>query len=605
MALADVFKKFSRKTTIIIAAAALVVIAAVVVCIVFARNGYLATTMRLLRIEGAVSLEDSNGAVKPVSNNLRFQSGDALNTGSDGLASVGLDNTKIITLQNDSRAEFKKKNKNLELKLTKGAVFFNVTEKLKSDEKFEIKTSTMTAGIRGTSGMIYYDAADGREALLITDGLVEVSATNPETGETKTAMVGSGQEIKVYLFFDSVQDSVAFSLTSVKASQLPKFAATRIAEDKALAKRVCDANNWNDSEVKKKAAEPETTTTAAPKTEPTTEATTEATTTTTTTAATTTSETTESTTVTKSTTAKPKATSTPKPTPTKKPTPKVTETSAETTPETAATTTQPASSEPTPPSGYTKSKIWGTGIGTDKKYICFKGSDYLGYYNGSWVGLTLQKKNTAGTTNYVLKTSDGTIYYTGLTNPNPEAVETTTAKPASTEPALPSGYSKYKSCWGESRGTKFICVSGDDYLGYEFNSEIDDGKWVQLTVEKSGSATTLKITFKTPDGKTYFTISPNQHVLTPDVTTKQTSSEPTPPSGYKKLSYGWNAEQNGSPVFICQKSSSDVSGSEYLGYDNGKWIDLTYQERTSGNYLDRIFNKSSGQIYFFSTIKND
>ena len=71
--------------------------------------------MRLLRVEGTVNIEDSRGGSKSVTNNLRFQSGDALNTGADGLASVGLDDTKIVTLQNDSRAEFLKNGKKVNL----------------------------------------------------------------------------------------------------------------------------------------------------------------------------------------------------------------------------------------------------------------------------------------------------------------------------------------------------------------------------------------------------------------------------------------------------------------------------------------------------------
>ena len=524
MSLTDSFKKLSKLTKIIIAAAAVAVIAAAVICIVIAGNGYTATTMRLLRVEGAVSLEDSKGTTKPVSNNLRFQSGDALNTGTDGLASVGLDNTKIITLQNDSRAEFKKKNKHLELKLTKGAVFFNVTEKLRSDEKFEIRTSTMTAGIRGTSGMIYYDVADGREALLITDGKVEVSATNPETGETKTAMVEAGQEIKVYLYFDRVEDSVEFSLSTVTEAQLPKFAASRIAEDNALAKRVCDANDWNGDAVKKKAAEPESTT-AAPKTEPTTEATTEATTTTTE-ATTTTSETTESTT--ESTTAKPtstptpkpKATSTPKPTPTKKPTPKVTESSAESTPESAAETTKP------------------------------------------------------------------TI-------------------PTTEEPTLPSGYSKYSKCWGYG-GTKYMCVSGNKYLGYR------NGEWIELTLSKTETSSGLHYEFKDNKGLTYYgyydleageptTSKETTKETTKDTTketTKPTSSTPDIPNGYVKVSQGWGTTYNGSTVYVCKLDNHGISGSEYIGYENGKWIDLSYSEQKSGRNKYHMFKKSNNDIYF-------
>ena len=196
--------------------------------------------MRLLKIEGTVNIEDSRGGSKPVLDNIRFQSGDALNTGADGLASVGLDNTKIITLQNDSRAEFTKKKKQLELKLTKGSVFFNVTEKFRSDEKFEIKTSTMTAGIRGTSGMVYYDDEDLEiESLVITDGVVEVSATNPVTGETRTTRVEAGQKIKVYLYSNRKQNSVEFELKRLTEEDLSKNTLNRITENPSLLDRVC------------------------------------------------------------------------------------------------------------------------------------------------------------------------------------------------------------------------------------------------------------------------------------------------------------------------------------------------------------------------------
>ena len=111
-------KKTSNKKMYVIAAAALAIVLAAALCIIFARKGYMANTMRLLKIEGTVNVEDSKGGSKPVVDNVRFQSGDALNTGTDGLASVGLDDTKIVTLKNDSRAEFVKKGRQLELKLT-------------------------------------------------------------------------------------------------------------------------------------------------------------------------------------------------------------------------------------------------------------------------------------------------------------------------------------------------------------------------------------------------------------------------------------------------------------------------------------------------------
>ena len=197
--------KMNPKTKIgIIAGIAVVVIAVAVVCIVFARNGYLATTMRLLRIEGTVNLEDSKGSTKPVVENLRFQSGDALNTGADGLATIGLDDAKIVTLDHNSRAEFKKKKNQLELNLTKGALFFNVTEKLKSDERFDIKTSTMTAG-----------------------------------------------QLKVYLYSDRPGESVQFEIFDIKEEDLGRFTVGLISDNDALIKKICDYTGWDPDKLKK------------------------------------------------------------------------------------------------------------------------------------------------------------------------------------------------------------------------------------------------------------------------------------------------------------------------------------------------------------------
>ena len=246
------FRKMTLGMKIIYSVVALGIVAAIVIAIVLSRNGYLANTMRLLRVEGTVNIENGDGGTKPVIDNIRFQSGDALNTGADGLASVGLDDSKIVTLQNDSRAEFTKSGKRLELKLTKGALFFNVTEKLSEDETFEIKTSTMTAGIRGTSGYVYYDN-EGRDSLIITDGVVIVTAINPETGETKYAEVRGGQKITVYLYSDRTQDSVEFSITDVKENDLPEFPLQMISENEELINRVCEFTGW-DKEALKAAA---------------------------------------------------------------------------------------------------------------------------------------------------------------------------------------------------------------------------------------------------------------------------------------------------------------------------------------------------------------
>ena len=83
MNLIDRIKKMPLGIKIACSAAAVAVIAAVIVVIVLSSNGYVANTMRLLRVEGTVTIEDSKGGINPVIYNIRFQSGDALSTGSD------------------------------------------------------------------------------------------------------------------------------------------------------------------------------------------------------------------------------------------------------------------------------------------------------------------------------------------------------------------------------------------------------------------------------------------------------------------------------------------------------------------------------------------
>ncbi|MBR2653202.1 MAG: FecR domain-containing protein [Lachnospiraceae bacterium] len=121
---------------------------------VFAED-YTASTMRLLRHEGTVEITDASGKKRAVLENVRFSSGEAMATGKESTASVGLDSDKVVTMDELSRVEFKKKANNMELTLTDGQLLLDVQKKLDKEEKLDVRTSTMTIGIRGT--VIYLD----------------------------------------------------------------------------------------------------------------------------------------------------------------------------------------------------------------------------------------------------------------------------------------------------------------------------------------------------------------------------------------------------------------------------------------------------------------
>lgn len=514
---------------------------AAIVTTIFAliyQKGYKATSMRLLRVEGTVNIETANGGTKPVLDNIRFQSGDALNTGADGLASVGLDDTKIITLQNDSRAEFTKQGKHLELKLTKGAVFFNVTEKLQPDETFEIKTSTMTAGIRGTSGYVYYDDS-GRDALIITDGSVEISATNPVTGETKTAKVEGGQGATVYLYSDREENTVSFTLEEIGIEDLNDFTVHMIAENDELLNRVCEYTGW-DKQALKDVINSIPSTTPTPTATPVPSGTQTPTPTQTVTPTPTvvpsdtptpvptegtTSTPTPNPTVTP--TAVPTATVTPKPTATATPTATPTATSTPTATPTSAPTPEPSAfPEPTPipdpetsiPEGYSKVTsaynrtdddytyaVWGVEYDGHEVYLCYAGDYpyvYKGWNNYEWVDLTVEHG-----TDYTINNSyvhdatfmlpDGSVYYFGtmgsvlrvIVNVDDEPDIINVIVNVNDDPVdpnnVPTGYSKYDKAWGKKYDGHDVYVilkdgTTDEYYGFVNES------WIKMT--KSGAS---------------------------------------------------------------------------------------------------------------------
>ena len=124
----------------------------IMLCILVPAMGesYSAETMRLLRYDGSVEILDTSGSPRFVMENVRFSSGEAMRTGEDSSASVSLDSTKIVTLDANSSVTFEKEGNHIELTLTEGTLFLDVSEKLDVNESLDIKTSTMTVGIRGT-----------------------------------------------------------------------------------------------------------------------------------------------------------------------------------------------------------------------------------------------------------------------------------------------------------------------------------------------------------------------------------------------------------------------------------------------------------------------
>lgn len=232
----------NKKKKIIICVIAVILVAVALIVFLYFRSQIRATTMRILRLEGEVTLTD-NGKDKTVRENLRLNSGNALSTAIESLVSIGLDDTKIVTLDEMSRAEFNQSGRMLDLKLTDGSLFFEVQKPLEDDETMDIRTSTMVVGIRGTSGWVSVEG--DHESLIVTDGHVHVTGVNPVTGEKKEIEVYAGQRVKTYLYNDRDVDSIMFYVEDVTERDLPEFLLDRLRENPELLEKVCKETGWD------------------------------------------------------------------------------------------------------------------------------------------------------------------------------------------------------------------------------------------------------------------------------------------------------------------------------------------------------------------------
>ena len=186
-----------------------------------------ATTMHLKRTEGAVAVSDGEGADVPVLDNLGLYSGYGACTDRESYAWIDLDNVKLTKMDQNSEIAIEKDEKNLEIKVRSGSLFFNVTEPLKDDEAMNIRTSTMLVGIRGTCGWV--EELGNLSRVYLLEGKVECSA-----GE-HSITVNAGE-------MGSLTEDGELTVTEFTFWDIPDFVLDEIEEDEDLVEDILDAS---------------------------------------------------------------------------------------------------------------------------------------------------------------------------------------------------------------------------------------------------------------------------------------------------------------------------------------------------------------------------
>jgi hypothetical protein len=156
-----------------------------------------ASVMRLEKIIGDVQVTQSSGKEARVMEKMRLNSGDDVKSSSKSYAFFNLDDNKALKLDEKSEAVINKNNKKLEVELKTGNLLFDVDKALKSDESLEIKTATMTMGIRGTFAQVV-KRSESSASITLLDGTLSCVVTDPATGKSRSVQLKAGEHADFY-----------------------------------------------------------------------------------------------------------------------------------------------------------------------------------------------------------------------------------------------------------------------------------------------------------------------------------------------------------------------------------------------------------------------
>lgn len=182
-----------------------------------------ATTMKLIKTDGDVGVENEKGKSVDLIENLGLYSGYGVGTQPKSFAWIDLDDTKLTKMDEKSDVDIKKDGKKLELVVNSGGLFFNVTKPLEDDESMNIRTSTTICGIRGTCGWV--EAHDDTTYVGLFDGKVECTVI--VDGKEETVKINA----KELLIVKKDGDNVTYEVKELTYKDVPEFVQVEISDE--------------------------------------------------------------------------------------------------------------------------------------------------------------------------------------------------------------------------------------------------------------------------------------------------------------------------------------------------------------------------------------
>lgn len=175
-------KGMQKKMYIVIAAVAVVAIATLALILAAGRKEETYRSIKIIELEGGVTIEREGVGVLAASSNMNLISGDAVKTEQDAYAVLQLDSDKYVMLAESGSmtvvAEGDEANSRTSIQLDSGSVLNEIQNPLSSGSSYDIVTPNATMSVRGTVFEVR-KGADGIE-VLVYDGKVAVGLDGME-----------------------------------------------------------------------------------------------------------------------------------------------------------------------------------------------------------------------------------------------------------------------------------------------------------------------------------------------------------------------------------------------------------------------------------------
>ena len=200
-----------------------------------------ATTMKLEKKVGAVTLKTQSGTSLRITDGMRLYNGNSLATEKYSYAYISLDSSKAVKLDQSSSATLRQNGRSLELLVKSGKLFFNVDKPLGQDESMNVRTSTMVTGIRGTCGVVEV-VSQRQSKLYLIEGEVTLGtgdqAVAVRGGQIATVELGSGLGTPAKPGDADPDAKQAVQVGKMTEKDIPSVALEEIMNDSALQKKI-------------------------------------------------------------------------------------------------------------------------------------------------------------------------------------------------------------------------------------------------------------------------------------------------------------------------------------------------------------------------------